>query len=1136
VTEAPLDTVLRHIYRLVGAPTEEEVGDGQLLERFVMRREEDAFALLLQRHGGMVLHVARRVLPNAHDAEDIFQATFLLLAKKAASIRKQDSVACWLHGVAYRLASKAKLQNERRLAREKQAVAMRKSTAGFEAAWLELQGVLDEELHRLPLKYQAPLVLCYLEGQTHEEAARQLGWPLGTVCGRVARARDRLRARLARRGLGLSAAVFGTVLAASGAGAGVPARLLGPTLQSALNYASGATPAGLVSGRAAALAEGGLKAMTPNPLKILTVLLLTVTLVAAGAGTLTHLGGAARPAPEPRASAPRLKSKPGQPARPRPVKKIPPVDHHADALAAPALARLGTARLWLGGQQISTLAFTSDSKTLATAGRDGQIILWEMASGKQIRKLGVAQPAGGNAMRPRFVAINFLTFSPNGKALATIENGTAVRVFDVVGKKELWTAEALANVPFPVCAFSPSGKTLAIPAAKNQIQFWDAATGKKLHTCKGHEGPVNTLAFSADGKTLVSGSDDMTLRVWESATGKYLRSCEGHRDAVQAVAVSADGKTLASTGQDKTIRLWETGTGKEVRRWGIEAVPVVQLVGAPVLQFAADGKNLFHIDSSSLGVYATASGKEVRRVRSPVTYGIPPVLAPNGKVLAVAVQGQRIALWDTVSGKEVGLPNGHKDSVLTLAFSPDGKTLATGSQDQTIRLWRAADGKPLRTIPGHTGGVSHLYFTADGKYLASGSNDRNDRVISLWETATGKEVRRFAGNRFGLATMALSPDGKLLAAGGRDGMLHLWQVATGKDIRQVRCFGQAMAFSPDSKSLVILGPGGIPVLWNPYTGKEIRTFLIPGQPFQVSFALAFSPDGKSLLTAPHDLSVHLWEVGTGKHIREVRGRPDTQELMRLGGFSNTPPALSPDGRSLAFPHLDGTVGLLELATGKERRTFTCGQGTINCLAFSPDGKTLATGSVDATALVLDLMGPAPGEKLPRGPVTDKELNALWADLASKDAGTGYRAIRTLAAVPKQTVPFLKKLLPVARVPSKKEIEQLVADLGDRRFAKRRKAYQELEKLGKLARPAIERTLKGKPSLDLSKRLEELLARLDKPGLSNLEARMVRAVETLERIGTTAARELCESLAKGPPGTLLTDEARSSVGRLAGRTR
>src|SRR5262245_12953330 len=197
---------VQHIHKLAGAARVEDLGDGPLLDRFLARRDGEAFAALVRRHGPMVLGVCRRVLRDGHTAEDAFQATFLVLLRRARTLDRRRSLAGWLYTVAYHIALRARTDAERR--RRTEAAAGGPHTQGpaepqAEWRWRELRPVLDEELDRLPEQCRAPVVLCYLEGRTNEEAGRLLGWPVGTVKSRLARARDLLRTRLARRGVTL---------------------------------------------------------------------------------------------------------------------------------------------------------------------------------------------------------------------------------------------------------------------------------------------------------------------------------------------------------------------------------------------------------------------------------------------------------------------------------------------------------------------------------------------------------------------------------------------------------------------------------------------------------------------------------------------------------------------------------------------------------------------------------------------------------------------------------------------------------------------------------------------------------------------------------------------------------------------
>jgi RNA polymerase sigma factor (sigma-70 family) len=279
--------VLRHLPSLRDTLALTEATDAQLLEWFARGHEEAPFTALVRRHGPMVWSVSRRVLSHVHDAEDVFQATFLLLARKAASIRKAKSVGSWLHGVAHRLALKARLQQARRQSREKRAADMRATRPSGETSLSEVQAVLDAALGELPEKYRAALVLCYLEGKTQEAAAQRLGCPLATVRTRVARGRKLLRERLANRGLTLSTAGLAALLITSAAPAAAPAALVQAAVQAALPFAAGQSAAVLCSQQVAGLVAGGLRAMFLTKVKTATALLVAVSLVA-GAVALTQ--------------------------------------------------------------------------------------------------------------------------------------------------------------------------------------------------------------------------------------------------------------------------------------------------------------------------------------------------------------------------------------------------------------------------------------------------------------------------------------------------------------------------------------------------------------------------------------------------------------------------------------------------------------------------------------------------------------------------------------------------------------------------------------------------------------------------------------------------------------------------------
>ncbi|OAI46462.1 hypothetical protein AYO44_11290 [Planctomycetaceae bacterium SCGC AG-212-F19] len=279
-----LNSVFRHICRLAGLSSVCDQTDSELLGRFSASRDEAAFEAMLQRHGPLVLNVCRRVLGNPDDADDAFQATFLVLARKAGSIRQSESVASWLHGVAYRIANKAKVHAARRRDHERQVADMPKLESGGLALWEEMRPLLDEELSRLPQKYRVPIVLRYLQGKSNEEAAREMGCPAGTLSWRLSQALELLRQRLARRGVTLPSAMLGMLLAENAASAAVTGTLNDTTLRAAVLFASGkalAAQGGALT--IITLAEGALRAMWLYQLKMVS-LLLTVVVLLSGVG------------------------------------------------------------------------------------------------------------------------------------------------------------------------------------------------------------------------------------------------------------------------------------------------------------------------------------------------------------------------------------------------------------------------------------------------------------------------------------------------------------------------------------------------------------------------------------------------------------------------------------------------------------------------------------------------------------------------------------------------------------------------------------------------------------------------------------------------------------------------------------
>ncbi len=281
-------TIVRQVQRLFGGGSVAGLGEGQLLERFIKNRDASALEAIIARHGPMVLGVCRRVLHDPRDAEDAFQVTFLILVKKAGGIRDRERLGPWLHGVAQRVALRARFVAARSLERERTGVELEETAVESlgETDRREFRAVLDEELGRLPVKYRSPIVLCYLEGLTHEEAAERLRWPWSSRPSAAARGlgQGTMGGRLARRGLALPSALLLSALASETSAAPVPPALLESTLRAAMGLAvaKGAT-AGIVSASVASLMGETLNVMYFHKLKSFAFAMLAVGAVTGGA-------------------------------------------------------------------------------------------------------------------------------------------------------------------------------------------------------------------------------------------------------------------------------------------------------------------------------------------------------------------------------------------------------------------------------------------------------------------------------------------------------------------------------------------------------------------------------------------------------------------------------------------------------------------------------------------------------------------------------------------------------------------------------------------------------------------------------------------------------------------------------------
>jgi RNA polymerase sigma factor (sigma-70 family) len=1138
------EDLLLYIQGMVPRPIPTEADDTALLERFVSSRDETAFAALVSRYGPMVRRVCRRILGDAHEAEDAFQAAFLVLARKAAAVRPPRMLPGWLHGVATRVAMKARAgRSRRRFTGQALPRFLPDSHANplDELSARELLAILDTEIRRLPEVYRLPVILCCLEGQTLEEAARHLGWTAGSVKGRLERGRARLHERLVRRGLTLAAALAAAELS-RGSAAALPAGLAEVTTQAATAFvkASGAI-GGPVPAKAAALADSVLQSFAVARRCTLALLVSLSGILASGI-SLAYRPAAARQESN-------AISEP-------PARAAAAVQAHTDRLGDPlpagAVTRLGTLRFRHEGEA-GSLVFSPDGKVLAGMSQNGRIVLWNARTGQVLRQLPAI--AGGVITLDRLI-----DFSPDGRVLAGLQGANQIGVWETATAKLLRTVTLpVPNIPpgkpsdIHTVRFSPDANFLAV-AGDNHCYLVDGITGKLLHQ---FDEDTGGLAFSPNSRSLITqvmklsqGENDLVVR--SVPTGEVLRRLQiphgpGHKagaseELVSAIVFSPDGQTMA-TGGGKRILMWDVAAGKLRTHIEIENGYVMNLA------FTPDGQSLVSGTESGgrVHVWDPVTGKERRQFDSRMGILRSLALSPNGHTVAVGGVHNTIRLWDVASGKELlaGPHEGHDAQVNSVAYSPDGARLVSGGENRQVWIWDVAAGRPVHVLRAES--ARQVTFSPDGRYLASLSPGQSysGKVVHIYDTSTWQELHRLTGDDAQtISALAFTPDGRMLVAAdwqraeAKKGdvvcNLNVWEPATGRRLQRFSWNGlrpECVAVSPDGRTVAVAGCSNEASirLCDIRNGEE----LLAVRGGQVVLAVAFSPDGRTLLTGGADQTVRLWELATGSEILALQG----------GGGDVAAVAFSPRGRLIAAasgfggrdndtPRRPRGFRLWDSATGGEIRSLGR-DDSVTSLAFSPDGSTLASGLQNSTVLLWE-MPPAPRLPRPKGaPIGPKELDALWSDLAGADARKAHTALWTLIAVPEKAVSLAKARLSPAPALDLDRVRRLLVDLDSDQYPIRQAATEQLQSVRdeEQAQRVFRQALAGKPSLEVRRRLEGLLA-----GANSLSAgetlRGVRAVEVLERIDIPEARQVLQALTKGSRERRLTREATAALGRLA----
>jgi WD40 repeat protein len=569
---------------------------------------------------------------------------------------------------------------------------------------------------------------------------------------------------------------------------------------------------------------------------------------------------------------------------------------------------------------------------------------------------------------------------------------------------------------------------------------------------------------------------------------------------------------------------------------------------------SGDGKFLYVVTSKGIEQWDVAAASKVR-ILVP-GYGADRLVLSSAGDRLYFVGDTVVTAWDTATGQELRPNSGHDATVWALAFSPDGRQLLTSSHDGTARLWVTKTQQHLRAFvlpgrfnQGHFGAepfaqipFTHAGFSSDGKRIIT---VWPNWPVQVWDVATGNSQTLGQEPRQGSYAVACSPRDNVVATIAPDGRIQVWDVhgeqrldfqwQPTKEGRSQSDFDLAIAaFSPSGLTLAVAGvnaPQNRLKLFETSTARERLDLDLVGKhqrdlgevpalvlAQRLVLKLAYSGNGKVLALAGIH-TIHLHDAATGK------------ERLVLSGPSTFGPSvsLSPDGGLAAAGTLDGCVRLWDVKTGQLVSEVKGHDYFVSATAFSPDGRQLASGSNDSTVLLWDVA------QLLKQPLQSRAsaastLDRLWADLASADAAKAFTAMAELTEASAETPGFFKDRLKAVAIADPRRIDALMADLNSDQYAVRHKATVQLEKLADLAVPVLREQLAKKPSLEMCKRIELLLAKIHGPMTEPDLVRTLRAVEILDAIGTAQARSVLEALAQGAPAHRVTQAATDALKR------
>ena len=579
--------------------------------------------------------------------------------------------------------------------------------------------------------------------------------------------------------------------------------------------------------------------------------------------------------------------------------------------------------------EVNSVVFSSNNKTIASASKDGKIKLWSVEDGKLLYTLS------GHKSE-----VSSVIFSSNENIIASASKDGTVKIWSASNGKLLQTLSGHTS-EVNNAVFSPNGKTIVSASKDGTVKLWSTNSGQLLQTLSEHKSEVNDAVFSPDGKTITSASEDGTVKLWSVENGKLLHTSSRHKSGVNNLRFSPNGKTIASASEDGTVKIWSVSDGNLLYSLSGHQDSVDRVELSP------NGKTIASTSKNgTVKIWSASNGEKLYSLS-----GLSITFSSDGKTIASTSKDGKVQLWSVEYSKLSQSLEAHKDWVRSAIFSPNGKTIASASKDGMVKIWSVSNGKLLQTLSGHKSEVYNAVFSPNGKIIASASEDG---TVKIWSVRSGKLLHTLSGHTEAIFSVKFSPDGKTIASASADKTIKLWSVEDGKLLNTLSGHEGAVLdikFSPVSaatpqgfgKTIASASKDGTVKIWSILDGKLLHT--LSGHELWV-YKLEFSPDGKTIASASADKTVKLWSVEDGKLLYTLSEHENAVLDIKFSPVSIATP--QGFGKTIASASMDKKVKIWSVEDGKLLHTLSGHKDWVNSVTFSPDGKTIASASRDKT--------------------------------------------------------------------------------------------------------------------------------------------------------------------------------------------